>query len=168
MFALMACFGSLGSGLAVAQYWPAACGPENVEYKVSKQASAGPVVADPAKATLVFVQRFGPCLGCSTTRVGLDGGWVGAVKGGAFFSVTVPAGEHHVCAVWSGPMVVSEGRFGLTELQAEAGKVYYFEPLIVTFGQGDRPMLLLNALSGDMGAFLVGQSDKSASTAKGK
>jgi len=53
---------------------PSACGDDKVKFDVSlEEGQASSPTASPEKATLIFVQRMGTCIGCSTTRIGLDG-----------------------------------------------------------------------------------------------
>ena len=78
---------------------PAACGPENVSFNVkldeSQHALAQP---EPGKALVYFIQEKGADAFGVTTKIGLDGTWVGASKNSSYFAVSVEPGEHHVCA----------------------------------------------------------------------
>ncbi|MGA2808848.1 MAG: hypothetical protein ABSE87_11990 [Terracidiphilus sp.] len=147
---------------------PAACGREEVKLNVTtqKRQPGGPA-ASADRSTLIFVQRNSLCVGCSTTRVGLDGTWVGADKGNSFFAVTVAPGEHHVCASWGAPLARTENKIGLTELTAEAGQMYYFEIAVERYGRDDVPIMQLKPISNDLGAFLVARSKESVATSKG-
>lgn len=98
----------------------AACGPRDVEFEVKIDASVHPMpVAEVGKAVIYVVQESS-----SFTRFGIDGKWIGALKGHeTYLSASVEPGEHHLCAmgrqgVWK---VVS-----LHGVKAEAGMTYYF------------------------------------------
>ena len=62
-----------------------------------------------------------------TTRIGVDGSWVGANHGDSYFYFSVDPGEHHLCTSWQ-----SFVAFGARETSAaahftaEAGQTYYF------------------------------------------
>jgi hypothetical protein len=70
-----------------------------------------------------------------TTRVGLDGAWVGANRGNSYFVFLVEPGKHHLCADWlnaKSPGHMSGTSYAnrlvsLAEFTAEVGKEYYFE-----------------------------------------
>ena len=128
----------LGIALAAtAQSWattlPGACGDDKVQFDV-KTTKHQPAPAPPAegKAQIIFVENFaqnaGTCIGCKvTTRVGIDGAWVGANRGNSYFAYTVEPGEHHLCAGWQSVFQRLKKKVGLASLNAEAGKVYYYQ-----------------------------------------
>jgi hypothetical protein len=158
--------------LAASQAWattlPDSCGPQSASFNISKQKGKSLLPDSSAdKATLVFVQRAGLCIGCSTTRVGVDGAWIGANKGSSYFSAAVDAGEHHVCANWGAPLAATEAKLSLTDLQTEAGKTYYFET-VITQHQDEAPRLVFKPLSTDEGQFLVSRSALSVAVPKPK
>jgi hypothetical protein len=146
---------------------PDACGDDKIKVDVAVQKPlTAPPAANATTATLVFVQRLGEsCIGCSVSRVGLDGTWIGANKGASFFSVTTAPGDHHVCALWEAPLAKVENRIGLTDFEALAGQIYYFEIEISPNGTGEFAMRL-KPISADMGAFLVSRSKQSLATPK--
>src|SRR5580704_2337468 len=80
----------------------AACGPAGANYDVKRDESQHTLVApEPGKARAYFVRDLGivNCLGsCGTTKIGLDGKWVGVNQRNSYFAVSVEPGEHHVCA----------------------------------------------------------------------
>lgn len=106
----------------------AACGLKGVKFDVKRDESQHTLVQpDPGKARVYFVQDVGEvkCLGsCWTTKIGLDGEWVGANQRNSYFSVSVDPGEHHVCANLAEQF--SPHTVALAHFTAEAGKVYYF------------------------------------------
>lgn len=122
---------------------PDSCGDDKIQFDVKTQKNQPqPASADPAKARIVFVEfvdksNAGICIGCNfTARVGLDGAWVGANKGNSYFAADIPPGEHHLCVDWQSSGGELRSKVGVAALNAEAGKVYYYQ---VTFKetQGD-------------------------------
>jgi hypothetical protein len=105
----------------------AACGPENVGFNVKRDKNATPSAQpEPGKALVYFVQDAGPSGGIAypTTRLGIDGAWVGANKDSSYFAASADPGEHHVCAMIQSSLV--DNSVELAHFTAEAGKVYYF------------------------------------------
>jgi hypothetical protein len=127
------------------------CGPKDKTFDVkldrSKHALAQP---DSGKALVYFIQDFGEiaCIGkCGTTRIGLDGDWVGVIQHNSYFSAAVDAGEHHVCAYMGGQ------RLAFAHLTAEAGKVYYFRTR--DFTRINQGVFDLDALDEDEAKYLI-------------
>ncbi len=58
-----------------------------------------------------------------TTRMGLDGAWVGVIRHDSYIFVSVAPGEHHACAATQDR---KHPGVELVDFTAEAGKVYYF------------------------------------------
>jgi Protein of unknown function (DUF2846) len=108
-----------------------ACGgvPVSMAVKLdsSQHAMAQP---QPGKALIYFIQDTGQggTIAYPTTKIGIDGKWVGANKKDSYFSVSVEPGEHHLCAVIQSSFV--SGGPELAHLKAEAGRVYYFRTRI--------------------------------------
>lgn len=55
-------------------------------------------------------------------KFGADGKWLGALKGGTYFSASVDPGEHHLCTI--GQLRLWKG-LHLHELTAKADETYY-------------------------------------------
>jgi hypothetical protein len=111
---------------------PDACGDDKVKFNVShEKGQPAPVAPAGDKAQIVFVEEMdknAPCLGCSvTTRIGVDGAWVGANQGNSYFAVPLTPGEHHVCTDWQSAFGSLKAKIGLTSFTAEAGKTYYYK-----------------------------------------
>jgi len=111
------------------------CGPTNVTFKVKTDKRQHPVTEPDAGKALVyflqddaaFVPRPRP-----TTRVGLDGSWVGATHADSYFYFPVEPGEHHLCANWQDAVTWGKSRStAAVHFTAEAGHVYYFRALDV-------------------------------------
>jgi hypothetical protein len=82
----------------------AACGPKGVRFDVKRDESQHTLVQpDPGKARVHFVQDIGVVnyLGSCSTKIRLDGEWVGANQRNSYFSVSVDPGEHHVWRAWT-------------------------------------------------------------------
>jgi hypothetical protein len=110
---------------------PSACGDLQASMAVNLDHSQHTVVQpEPEKALVYFIQDTGELstLAYPTTKIGIDGKWVGANKKDSYFAVAVEPGEHHLCAVVQSSFV--HGGPELTHFSAEAGKVYYFRTRI--------------------------------------
>ena len=129
----------------------AACGDSTVRFKVKRIKGPSDVPApSPGSARLVVLenglgyadqyfvpkgksrprnykklpQRLTP-----TVRMGIDGQWMGALRGNDFITFTAPPGEHHLCVQFQNP-----GNAGtsstlpmafLSDMNADAGQIYY-------------------------------------------
>jgi hypothetical protein len=62
----------------------------------------------------------------ATTRVGVDGSWVGANHGDSYFFFPVDPGEHSICTDWQSTFYARSGLASAADLNAEAGAIYYF------------------------------------------
>jgi Protein of unknown function (DUF2846) len=146
----------------------AACGPRSTNFDVKREASQH-ALAQPerGKALVYFVQDMGvmTCLGaCLTTKIGLDGTWVGAEENNSYFSVSVEPGEHHVCANRQSRFARANRMLALAHFTAEAGNVYYFRAR--TFGEKTEVFLDLDRVDSDQGEYLVASYPMSVFHAK--
>ena len=134
-----------------------ACGPVKVRFDV-KRDNTKPAVAEPqaGKALVYFIQDMGTtaCRGaCITTRVGLDGAWVGANEHNSYFFLSVDAGEHHLCVNRQSSLDIYSQMLGLAHFTAEAGKTYYFR---TRTEHGEYAVFLdITPIDSDEGRFLV-------------
>jgi hypothetical protein len=135
-----------------------ACGNLHVSLAVDLDDSSHVIQgADAGKARIYFIQDTGlrANLGYPTTRIGIDGTWVGANKKNSFFSVAVEPGEHHVClAVQSvithfAPEVVE-----FAHLSADAGQVYYYRSRIIESQSGPE-YLVFDPVDSDEAKYLI-------------
>lgn len=106
------------------------CGPAGVHFTVKTERHKHPVVRpENGKALVYFLQddaqfqsRPRP-----TTRIGIDGTWIGATNANSYFYVPVDPGEHHVCASWQSFVGFTTGHTAsAVSFRAEAGQTYYF------------------------------------------
>jgi hypothetical protein len=127
----------LTAGLLVISIGPAraqsapGCGPDKVKFEVTLAKPSDPAPApELGKALVVFLQDSGSKYpeGTPLTQYGIDGAWVGAIQGDAYFSVSVAPGEHHLCSNWQSKLAhVGDPRAtAALHFTAEAGKTYFF------------------------------------------
>ncbi len=152
MFLAVSAFGQQESGALAA-----ACGPKGTSFDVkldrSQHALAQP---EPGKALVYFIQDFGNvnCLGsCMTTKIGLDGAWVGANQDNSYFYVSVEPGEHHVCANPQSHVGRISRIVALAHFTAEPGKVYYFRAR-ATMG-GNQILFDLDPVDSEQAKYLI-------------
>lgn len=131
--AILLCVGVSAAIPAWATVLPDSCGSDGTTFNVKTQKNR-PAPAPPAagKAQFVFIEALDKDLACwscgtPTSRFGMDGAWVGANKGSSYFTVDVSPGEHHLCADWQSAFGSLKDKLGMADVNAEAGKTYYFE-----------------------------------------
>lgn len=61
-----------------------------------------------------------------TTRLAMDGAWVGATHSDSYFYFSVNPGEHHLCAGWQAGGLQPVSGVAAAHFTAVAGHVYYF------------------------------------------
>jgi hypothetical protein len=110
-----------------------ACGPAATKFDVTVTPAADvvPVQVPSAGKALVYViedlgQADYPSISSPTFRIGLDGAWIGGLKGRSFFSFSVSPGEHHLCSNWQLRRDEYSAFNALANFTAESGEVYYF------------------------------------------
>jgi hypothetical protein len=147
----------------------AACGAKDISFNIKLDKSQHtPGQPEPGKALVYFVQDIGhvSCIGgCVTTRIGMDGAWVGANKHNSYFSVTVEPGEHHLCANPQSHFAPGLP-VALAHFTAEAGKVYYFRTR--AFGSQTQWLFDLDPIDGDQAKYLIASYPLSISHPKAK
>jgi hypothetical protein len=158
----------LFAATASAQPPTAACGPENMSFKVTLDDKPG-VPAHAAalgKAKIYFIHDAGsigtPGFAYPTTKFAIDGAWVGANHTDSWFSVFVNPGVHHVCATLQSSIV--DDRMELAHFTAEPDKVYFYRTRLVMSGQVE--LLELALIDSDQGNYLVSSYPLSVSRTK--
>ncbi len=135
-----------------------ACGSLNVSLAVDLDDSSHLVqAADAGRARIYFIQDTGQSMniGYPTTRIGIDGEWVGANKKNSYFSVAVTPGEHHLCLAMQSfvarfaPQVIE-----LAHVNAEAGQVYYYRSRIIASQNGPE-YLVFDPVDSDEAKYLI-------------
>jgi Protein of unknown function (DUF2846) len=90
-----------------------------------------------------------------TTRLAVDGAWVGATHSDSYFYFRVEPGEHHLCAIWQAGGLDPVAGVAAAHFTATAGHVYYFraqngslrdDTKTIDFGKldSDEAQLLIN------------------------
>jgi len=105
------------------------CGPAAVHFEVKTEKHHLPVRPENGKALVYFLQddtqfqsRPRP-----TSRIGIDGTWVGATKSNSYFYVSVDPGEHDLCSSWQSFVGFNTAHTAAAVgFKAEAGRTYYF------------------------------------------
>jgi hypothetical protein len=148
----------------------AGCGPDNVQFDVTTDKRQHTEGRPEAGKALVYVfedEERDPnqVLGVVTTRIGLDGAWVGADHGKSYFFFSVAPGEHAVCANWQARLKMYSKLASAASLTAEAGKVYYLRA-IVEERTHIRPAVRIEAVDAAEAQLLVAGSALSSSHPK--
>lgn len=108
---------------------PDACGPAKEEFSV-KADKNNHTIGQPetGKALVYFIEEYPLAAGLihPTVRLAMDGKWIGANRGGSYFSFSVAPGDHHLCASWQSESADIATQYSLMPLTAEEGKVYFF------------------------------------------
>jgi hypothetical protein len=106
------------------------CGPANVKYDsklASQQATPEP---KRVKALVYFEENNAGYVSVNppTTRIGIDGQWVGAMQEVSWFYAYVDPGPHQLCANWQTSLPPTWTRTTqTTPFSVRAGGTYYFE-----------------------------------------
>ncbi len=109
------------------------CGPEKTEFDVKTDKNQHPnAQPEPGKALVYVFEEEETDQGSFkvlsvTTRIGLDGQWVGANHGESYFFFSVDPGNHDLCAQWQSSLKRYSKLASAATLTAEAGQVYYFQ-----------------------------------------
>lgn len=134
-----------------------ACGPSATNYDAKRDYTQHPTPQpEEGKAMVYLVQDIGVnrCLGsCITTRVGMDGNWVGANEHNSYFSFSVDPGEHHLCVNRQSHFKIASQMVALAHFTAESGKTYYFRAR--THGSQTEAFLDLDPIDSDQGRLFV-------------
>jgi Protein of unknown function (DUF2846) len=123
---------ALAQDQAAAARSAAGCGPDEVQFDVKTDKNQHPVASPESGKALVVVfenekrENTTFKIGAVTTRVGLDGKWVGANHGESYFFFPVDPGEHRLCTNWQSSLKRFSHLGSATSLTAEPGKVYFF------------------------------------------
>jgi hypothetical protein len=115
--------------------YPSACGPDNGWFDVKHVNDQSPPTPEQGKALVYFVQYAfsGGEMITTSSRIGMDGAWLGAVRNRSYIAFSIAPGEHHLCVDWQTHMnrQVRE----LAHFTAEAGNTYYFRIRYI-YGEG--------------------------------
>jgi hypothetical protein len=142
---------------------PAACGPANVDFEVKLNYAVHTVEQPEAgKARIYFIHDAGTSavFAYPTTKIGVDGAWVGAENSNSYFSVSVEPGEHRLCATLQSSLV--DDQVDLAHLTAQAGKTYFFRTRLVMSGKVE--LLEFEPIESDQGKYLIAAFAQTAPT----
>ena len=138
----------------------AACGALDVNFSVKDGGAAAPGAAAAPTAGKALVYVFEDVqnvafVSATNFRVGLNGGWVGALKGGTYLSFPVDPGVQHLCVSVQGHALFQlQHGIVLRQLRPEAGSAYYLR-LRMTLGNGTLPLVWLEPVDEDEGRLLL-------------
>jgi len=133
----------------------AACGDLNVDLSVDlDQKAQDPVAPQADKALVYFIQETGLAIDFfyPTTKIGMDGKWIGGNKKDSYFSFPVDPGEHHLCVAIQSS-IMQEG-IELSHFKAEAGKLYYFRTRI-DWGKDSAQYLSVEPVDSDQAEYMI-------------
>ena len=121
---VLSSFSVLGQESPEVQKAIAACGPSGMQIKVSRSGSASiPIVSGKGATVYLIGRSFVERLSGPTIRVGVDGKWVGAVKGSSWMAIALAPGVHHFCAWQRG---TDPSHAALNSFQIGLGEIRYF------------------------------------------
>lgn len=105
----------------------AGCGPQKTQYEVTLDApDKGVIAPSPGKARVYVIEIVGTNNTGATTRVGVDGNWMGANTGKGYISFEVDPGGHNICSDWQSILKARQQDGGAMVMRAEEGRTYYF------------------------------------------
>jgi hypothetical protein len=139
----------------------AACGPDDVHFDFEITDAVPSVLEPKAGKARIYVVGQDFCCGI-IARVGMNGAWLGAIRGNSYLTASIDPGERHLCTQWQSRFSSRSKYVALANLTAEAGKTYYFRMRLMMQANG-RPFLDLDALNSDQGKYLVLTSQTSNS-----
>jgi hypothetical protein len=158
---------------AFAQNAPAiapGCGAADAKFSVKTDKSQHPSAQpEKGKAVIYFMEDDDSfeSFPRPTTRLGIDGTWVGANHGDSYFYVTVEPGEHHLCASWQGLVVIrAQETSAAAHFTAEAGQSYYFRVRNTWLREHGVTRVELSPLDSDEGQLLASRYAFSSSQLK--
>jgi hypothetical protein len=167
---LVLCATALAQGVASAPPVAPGCGSANVKFDVKAEKSQHPMAQpESGKAIVYFVEDDNSfeSLPKPTTRVGVDGVWVGANHGDSYFHFTVDPGVHHLCASWQSFVILgARETSAAAHFTAEAGQAYYFRVKNVWLRDHGNGHVELLPLDSDEGQLLASKFALSTSHPK--
>ena len=151
----------------------AGCGPEQINFEVKANKKQHPTSQPEAGKGLVYMfadvtpGSYGDGVFGITTRVGLDGTWVGANSSHSYFFFAVSPGDHRLCTNWQSSVGWRSKVAKAVTLTAEAGKVYYFRTRMLPPSERQNEVIMkLEPLDPAEGQLLIASSSLSTSQPK--
>ena len=106
------------------------CGPAQEKFNVSATKNQpAPPQAEEGKALIYVIQDDNDfdSVPRPTSRIGVDGTWIGATRHNSYLRAALDPGEHHLCASWQNFVGFQAGiKIAALHFTAEPGKTYYF------------------------------------------
>jgi Protein of unknown function (DUF2846) len=148
----------------------AGCGASNVEFDVKTDKSQHPTAQPAPSKAMVYIfnslrSSTSLNIGTVTTRVGIDGEWVGANHGDAYFYFEVDPGDHRICVQWQSAFERTHKLAAALSLSAEPGQIYYFHS-IADVRTNNQPAMKLEPL--DPAEAILLSANSAFSTSKPK
>jgi hypothetical protein len=145
------------------------CGEQNIKFAVKSKKEQHNAQPDPGKALLYFLQDDSNFNSHPrpTTKIGIDGSWVGAMQSNAYFFVSVDPGVHHLCAAWQttvGPG--SSHKTAAAHFTADPNGVYYFVVKDTWWQDAGASGIALKPLDSDEGQLMANKFSFSTSQPK--
>jgi hypothetical protein len=149
----------------------AGCGPTQTKFdvKAGKTENASQQNPAPGKALVYVFEEYrtdqGQVIGHLTSRVGLDGSWIGATHEGLYMSFPVDPGIRHLCSDVQSSVPGTGKLNAAGDLNAEAGKVYFYQ--VTVKPETGKPITFqLASIDAAEGALLASESKPSSSQVK--
>jgi hypothetical protein len=137
----------------------AGCGPTEVHFDVKADKKQHPAPQPEADKALVYVFENDDA---ATTRVGLDGKWMGANRGQSYFFFSVDPGEHRLCTDWQSSFEKLSRLGSAASFTTEIGKTYYFR-IEIRAPEHQSFTMKLEPLDSAEGQFLISSNALSTS-----
>jgi len=106
------------------------CGPADVSFDVKTDATQHPLAQPEPGMALVYFLQDDSIFGARprpTSRLAMDGAWVGATHSNSYFYLSIAPGEHHLCTEWQGAVLLGNGHHAAAlHFTAQPGASYYF------------------------------------------
>lgn len=146
------------------------CGAPDTKFEVRSERGQHPAKPEAGEALVYFIGddsefEMNPK---PTTRIGVDGEWVGATHGNSYFYFSVDPGVHHLCASWQPALLLLKvQKTAEAHFTAEAGGAYYFEVKNTWWrDRGGTGIISLEPLDSDEGQLLANKFSFSSSQPK--
>jgi hypothetical protein len=148
----------------------AGCGPMKTEFSVKSDKKQHVLVQPESGKAIVYVfseyvtDPQTTNLGHVTTRVGMDGNWMGANHESTYMSFGVDPGSHRLCA--DAPVRLAPRDLSVAaDLNAEPGKTYYYRATLKNL-KLEPPQLALAPIDQAEGVLLIAKFALSTSQVK--
>jgi hypothetical protein len=142
----------------------AGCGPIKTDFSVKTDKHVHTITSPQPGKALVYVivqENSDPHkmqIGDVTTRVGLDGAWIGANHGASYVALAVDPGDHRMCTDVQSKMLGTDKLNSAADLSAEAGKTYFYRAeLTIAYGDHQND-LRLKAVDQAEGMLLISKT----------